>query len=233
MYPCTAESAQGNVEKAMAPIGFPTPRAILRILDPALRPVPIGIPGELCIAGSQLADGYFRNPSLTDAKFVHAHFSAESTPERLYRSGDLCRWRSDGCIEYLGRIDRQVWAFIWTNTHFPAVWFNSFEQVKIRGMRVEIEDIEHNLSTISFVSQCCVELRGVGPSAVLVAYVVVSSSLEGATVHSWDEKKVRNILEKSLPKHMVPTFFVVLDSMPYTNSGKIDRRKLPDPQELG
>ena len=108
MYPCTAESAQGNVEKAMAPIGFPTPRAILRILDPALRPVPIGIPGELCIAGSQLADGYFRNPSLTDAKFVHAHFSAESTPERLYRSGDLCRWRSDGCIEYLGRIDRQV-----------------------------------------------------------------------------------------------------------------------------
>ena len=100
-------------------------------------------------------------------------------------------------------------------------------------MRVEIEDIEHNLSTISFVSQCCVELRGVGPSAVLVAYVVVDSSVEGATVDSWNEMKVRKTLETSLPKHMVPTFFVVLDSMPYTISGKIDRRKLPDPHELG
>ena len=200
-YDCPAGADAGA--RSSVPIGFPVLHATLRILDPSMRPAPVGVPGELCIGGSQLADGYFKQPQLTASKFCTVSVGREV--ERLYRTGDLCRWRADGAVEFLGRIDRQV---------------------KLRGMRVEVEDIEAHLSEVPSVFQCCVDLRGAGEASALVAFVVTRDE------PPWDEEAVRRALLASLPKHMIPSTFVLLDSLPYTSSGKVDRKRLPDPSAV-
>ncbi|MEI6411069.1 MAG: amino acid adenylation domain-containing protein [Bacteroidota bacterium] len=184
----------------LPPIGKPISNVELHILDAHFQPTPIGIPGELLIGGIALADGYLNNADLTAEKFIPHPFKAG---ERLYRTGDLSRWLPDGNIEYLGRIDQQL---------------------KIRGYRIETGEIEQVLLSHESVQTCAVvgsEFSGVKE---LAAYLVPKpeTSLPDATI-------LRSFLGNTLPDYMIPSYFVALESMPMTSSGKIDRKALPAP----
>jgi amino acid adenylation domain-containing protein len=181
------------------PIGRPIANTEIYILDAAGEPVPIGVPGELCVAGVQLARGYLHRPELTAEKFIPHPFSSEAGA-RLYRTGDLARYLSDGTIEYLGRIDHQV---------------------KIRGYRIEPGEIESVLSQHPQVSQAVVLAhtsdRGVQQ---LVAYIVTHPEIALSVT------EVRDFLREQLPAYMVPSAFVELDALPLTPNGKVDRNAL-------
>ncbi len=181
------------------PIGRPVANTSIYILDRNKRPVPIGVAGELCIGGVQVGRGYLNRPELTAERFIVNPFRAG---ERLYRSGDLARWRADGNIEYLGRLDHQV---------------------KIRGYRIELGEIEAVLSQHAEIGQAVVVAREEkSGSKALCAYVVGKES-------SLETEELRNYLNGKLPKYMVPTSFVKLESFPLTGSGKVDRKALPAP----
>ncbi len=175
------------------------------ILDSNLQPVPVGVPGELHIAGVGLATGYLNRPELTQEKFITNPFGSG----RLYKTGDLARYLPDGNIEYLGRIDNQV---------------------KIRGFRIELGEIEAALGQHSDVQMCCVITREETPgNKRLIAYVVPQKDVTLIT------SELRQFLTNKLPGYMLPTAFVILESLPLTPNGKVDRRALPDPdlhQEL-
>jgi acyl carrier protein len=169
-------------------------------LDEEQELVPVGVSGELYIGGAGLARGYLGRAELTAEKFV-AHPFSEVGGERLYCSGDLVRWRGDGELEFLGRID---------------------EQVKVRGYRVELGEVESVLRQHPQVNEAVVVVREVGASEKqLVAYVVGSGTQLGP--------EFREYLKEQLPEYMVPAAFVVLDELPLTASGKVDRRALPAP----
>ncbi|MCV3214789.1 amino acid adenylation domain-containing protein [Plectonema radiosum NIES-515] len=169
------------------------------ILDSELQPVPIGVPGELHIGGVGLARGYLHRPDLTDAKFIPHPFNKS---ERLYKTGDLARYLPDGNIEFLGRIDNQV---------------------KVRGFRIELEEIEAVLITHPQVSEAVViDSEDIPGSKRLVAYVVTRS-------HSEIKNQLRSFLKQKLPDYMVPSVFVILSALPLTPNGKVDRRALPKP----
>ncbi|WP_147355971.1 non-ribosomal peptide synthetase [Cohnella faecalis] len=160
---------------------------------------PIGIPGELCIAGAGLARGYLNQPELTAEKFVANPFAPG---ERMYRTGDLARWLPDGNIEYLGRID---------------------EQVKVRGHRIELGEVESALRSHESVKEATVIARkDEEGSAYLCAYFVTNGNL-GAS-------ELRKHLLKMLPQYMIPSFFVRVEQMPLTPNGKLDRKALPSPE---
>ncbi|MBJ8340450.1 amino acid adenylation domain-containing protein, partial [Antrihabitans sp. YC3-6] len=183
------------------PIGGPVPNSHVYVLDSRLQPVPVGVPGELYLAGSQLARGYQARPDLTAARFVPD--PTGSAGERMYRTGDLVRWRSDGQIDFLGRTDFQV---------------------KLRGLRIELGEIEELLTEQATISQTVAVVRAdaqVGDQ--LVAYLV------GAAGYAVDVETVRAELGRRVPSYMVPTAFVVLDALPLNPSGKLDRKALPDP----
>jgi acyl carrier protein len=183
-------------------IGKPVSNKKCYILDNKFNPVPIGIAGELCIGGAGLARGYLNRPELTAEKFIPDSFSDEPGA-RLYRTGDLARYLPDGNIEFLGRIDHQV---------------------KVRGFRIELGEIESALEQHPAVRETAViareEQRG---NKRLVAYVVFNQNAEILTT------ELRSFLKEKLPDYMVPSAFVVLDSLPLTPSGKVDRRALPAP----
>ncbi|MEW2162671.1 non-ribosomal peptide synthase/polyketide synthase [Streptomyces sp. NPDC007084] len=181
------------------PIGRPVWNTGLRVLDSCLRPVPAGVPGELCLTGVQLARGYHARPALTAERFVADPYGDPGT--RMYRTGDLVRRRADGVIEYLGRTDRQV---------------------KIRGNRVELGEIEAALTREPAVAQAAVTVAG----TALVAYVVPA---RGAAP---DPSGLLAALAASLPAPMVPGACVVLDALPLTPSGKLDRAALPAPRTV-
>ncbi len=182
------------------PIGHPAWNTRLYVVDDLLRPVPIGVPGELCIAGDGLARGYLNRPGLTAAAFVACPFGEPG--ERMYRSGDLVRRRADGVVEYLGRID---------------------DQVKIRGHRVEPGEVESALLRHPRVAEAAVVARDTGQGhARLVAYLVAESEVETA--------ELRAFLAESLPAYMVPSAFVPLPVLPVTPNGKLDREALPAPE---
>jgi len=190
--------------QANVPIGRPLPHTRLHIVDAAMRPVPIGVPGEIVIGGIGVARGYLNRPELTAEHFVADPF--DPTPgARLYKTGDLGRWRSDGVIEHLGRKDQQI---------------------KVRGFRIEPGEIEAQLLTLAGVKAATVlALRSDAGDQRLVAYVA-------ADPHATPQPQamdLRQQLRQHLPEHMVPGTITVMDALPMTPSGKIDRQALPDP----
>ncbi|MFL5538397.1 MAG: amino acid adenylation domain-containing protein, partial [Longimicrobiaceae bacterium] len=184
-----------------SPIGAAIPDLRLYVLDPAMRPVPAGVPGELYVAGAGLARGYLGRPGLTAERFVPDAFGA-APGARLYRSGDRARWKADGTLEYLGRIDQQV---------------------KIRGFRIELGEIEAALLDSPLVREAVVMVRGEGGERRLVGWVVPEAGAAPGT------RELREAVARRLPEYMVPAAFVVLDRLPLTGNGKVDRRALPDP----
>jgi amino acid adenylation domain-containing protein len=185
-------------------IGRPLPNTQAYILDQSRQPLPIGVPGELYLAGDGLARGYFGREDLTKERFVPNPFAKESGA-RMYRTGDLARFRADGNIQYLGRIDNQV---------------------KLRGFRIELGEIEAVLRQHPGVNETVVVAREDVPGDKrLVAYFV--AALEPAPTRV----ELRNFLKKRLPEYMLPSAFVTLKEMPLTPNGKVNRRALPAPEQ--
>ncbi len=191
------------------PIGRPVSNVETYILDPDLQPVPVGVPGELYIGGVGVARGYLNRPELTAVAFIPHPFCKEPGA-RLYKTGDLVRYRTDGNIEYLGRIDKQV---------------------KIRGFRIECGEIEAVLSRHPQVQQVIVTAReDIPDNKQLVAYVVLDQSSHLTTEKpALTISELRNFLKENLPSYMIPTAFVFMDALPLTPNGKIDDRALPAP----
>ncbi|WP_271621561.1 non-ribosomal peptide synthetase [Bradyrhizobium sp. CCBAU 51745] len=199
---CVYEVQRGDPRTGSVPIGQPIANTQLYVLDASLEPVPPGATGELYIGGAGVALGYLNRPELTAERFLADPFSRD--PEaRLYKTGDLARYRKDGMLEYLGRVD---------------------DQVKIRGYRVELGEIEAALASHRRVQSCTVVAREDEPGRkILVAYVVPHDS----KTSGGDE--LRAFLKDTLPEYMIPAQFVFLDSLPLTPNGKVDRKALPVP----
>jgi thioester reductase-like protein len=184
------------------PIGRPFANTRIHILDHNLQPVPAGVPGELHVGGSGVARGYFKDPELTAKKFISDPFSGRPG-ERLFRSGDLARYLPDGRIELLGRIDHQV---------------------KVRGFRIEPGEIECVLCQHPGVRQAIVVAHGDTPeSKRLVAYL---TGLDPAPA----PQELRAFLKEKLPEYMVPSSFLMLEALPLSPNGKVDRKALPAPE---
>ncbi|MBY4383250.1 non-ribosomal peptide synthase/polyketide synthase [Rhodococcus fascians] len=190
-----------TVDGTTVPIGGPEWNTRVYVLDSRLAPVPVGVAGELYLAGAQLADGYFARPDLSAERFVADPFTPGG---RLYRTGDLVSWRADGELEYVGRTDFQV---------------------KIRGFRIELGDIDAALGSLDEIRDVAViALADTGSGARLVAYLVPA---DGVTL---DQDGIRRALAERLPSYMIPAAFVVLEALPRGVNGKLDRQALPEPQ---
>ncbi|MFL1493541.1 non-ribosomal peptide synthetase [Pseudomonas antarctica] len=185
---CRAEDGERS------PIGRPLGNVTCRVLDEHLNPLPAGVPGELCIGGIGLARGYLGRAGLTAERFIADPLGEAGA--RLYRTGDRARWSADGVLEYLGRLDQQV---------------------KLRGFRVEPEEIEARLLAMDGIAQAVVLVR----EQQLIGYYTASSEL--------DQQAVKTALAAELPEYMVPAQLMRLDAMPLSPSGKLDRRALPEP----
>jgi acyl carrier protein len=169
-----------------------------------MQPVPVGVPGELCIGGTGIAKGYLNQPQQTGERFVSDPFS-NHPGARVYRTGDLARWLPVGNIEFLGRLDQQV---------------------KIRGFRVEPAEIESVLKENTLVKQAIVVARSENDEKRLVAYVVATSK------SSQSSTELRSYLQEHLPEYMVPSAIVLLDALPLTPNGKVDTAALPAPEAI-
>jgi acyl carrier protein len=188
------------------PIGKPLANLNLFIVNDQMQLNPIGVPGEICVSGIGVGEGYWKNAEKTRLSFVPNRFEG-TRGSTIYRTGDLGQWLPDGCIDFLGRIDHQV---------------------KIRGFRIELGEIESALGRHPAVSEAVVVAREDRPGdRRLVAYVVPRP--EHASVNG----ELRQFLKGSLPAHMIPSAFVVLPRLPLAPSGKVDRRALPAPEDAG
>jgi len=189
------------------PIGFPVWNTGLRILDARMQPVPPGVAGDLYLTGVQLAHGYLGRPDLTASRFIADPFMPG---ERMYLTGDVARWLDNGAVEYLGRSD---------------------DQLKIRGQRIELNEIDHVLSAQPGIEQAVTHAVVLGGTAAqgdarqLVGYVIAGQPV--------DRDALRQALAQRLPAHMVPVAIVQLDAFPLSSNGKLDRKALPLPASAG
>ncbi|MCP4148846.1 MAG: amino acid adenylation domain-containing protein, partial [bacterium] len=192
---------KGEELKEMS-IGKALDNTYLYVLDKKLKPVPIGVPGELYIGGDGVARGYLNRPELTPEVFTPDLFVEGG---RMYKSGDLVRWLSDGNMDFMGRIDNQV---------------------KIRGFRIELGEIETQLLNLEEIDEVCVIARDDSSGVkYLCAYIIACKSIDSASI--------KERLLVNLPDYMVPSYFVQLDTFPKTPSGKLDRKALPEPEMTG
>ena len=182
------------------PIGRPISNSQVYVLSDEMEPVPVGVPGELFIGGDGLARGYLHDPSSTAEKFLPNPF-ATNAGERLYRTGDLVKYRRDGSLEFLGRLDRQV---------------------KVRGYRVELGEIEFALAQHGDVRECVVTTEE-SPSGEtrLIGFVAPNAGTAPRA------EQLKTFLSEKLPEYLVPSFIVILDSLPLSSNGKVDRQALP------
>lgn len=188
------------------PIGSPLPNTDVYVLDESGNLAPIGVPGELCIGGKRVAKGYLNQPSLTSEKFFHSELAGG---QRLYRTGDKVRWLASGVthsatgvLDFLGRID---------------------DQVKVRGYRIELGEIEQLLQEHEAVSEAVVKLWGEEENARLVAYAVLKSDI--------DADALSRFLQTRLPEYMLPSSIELLDAMPLSANGKVNKNALPEPEQ--
>ncbi|MFI7237653.1 amino acid adenylation domain-containing protein [Streptomyces cyaneofuscatus] len=190
----------GGTPSETVPIGLPVDTMRTYVLDGRLRPVPLGVTGELYLAGPNLAHGYLEHRSLTADRFVADPFGPAGA--RMYRTGDLVRWNADGLLAYLARAD---------------------DQVKLRGFRIELGEVEAALLARPGITAACAVIREDEPGrARLVAYAVTADPGARPTA-------LRDALAETLPHYMVPGTVVVLDGLPLLPNGKVDRRALPEP----
>lgn len=190
---------------ARVPVGRPILNTRVYVLDQHRQPVPQGVPGEVWIGGDGVALGYWNREELTRERFVSDPFAGDMDA-RMYRSGDLGRWRADGTLEHLGRVDLQV---------------------KVNGYRIELGEVEAALEAIPEVRQAAVDARGEIGDRRLMAWVRFHEGIDDPPTPS----DLRRTLRESLPAFMVPAMIIALDEMPLTLNGKVDRRRLPDPLE--
>jgi amino acid adenylation domain-containing protein len=196
----TMHSIDGS--EISVPIGRPIANTRTYVLDAGGEPTPIGVPGELYIGGAGVANGYLNQPALTADKFGPDRFSG-AAGARLYRTGDIARFRADGVLEFLGRADHQI---------------------KLRGFRIELGEIESVLASHPSVAQAVVVPRADEPNATsLAAYLRLRGTMTSPAA------ELRAFLREQLPEYMVPSTFKVLDEFPLTPNGKVDRRRLPAP----
>ncbi|WP_073920060.1 amino acid adenylation domain-containing protein [Streptomyces sp. CB00455] len=187
--------------RGVVPIGRPIANMQTHVLDRRGHTVPVGVTGELHLSGVGLADGYHGRPDLTERSFIH-HTDRHGVRRRMYRTGDLARWLPDGTLEYRGRVDSQV---------------------KLRGFRIELQEIEAVLAGHPDVAECAVVLR----EDRLVGYVVAAAGADP------DPADTAGYLRERLPAYMVPATWMRIDAMPLTGSGKLDRKALPQPPAPG
>ncbi|WP_255293766.1 non-ribosomal peptide synthetase [Bacillus wiedmannii] len=191
------EDSQGFV-----PIGDPFPNTQIYVLDQELNPTPIGVPGELCIGGEGVAIGYLNRPELTQEKFVPNPFD-KKMGERIYRTGDLARYLKDGTIEFLGRLDYQI---------------------KIRGLRVEIGEVEEVLMQYPLIKEAVVlAKKDESGENILVGYYMRSMTKEISI------EELQTFMKRKLPDYMIPTIFIEVKELPLSPNGKVDRKLLPEP----
>ncbi len=205
-YPAYGE-ALAAVTGPSVPIGWPVWNTGLRILDGAMQPLPPGVAGDLYLTGVQLAQGYLARPDLTASRFIADPFDAGA---RMYRTGDVARWLANGAVEYLGRSD---------------------DQLKIRGQRIELGEIDRVMQSLPGVAQAvthaCVlnqAAAGAGDARQLVGYLVPEAGV------NLDSSSLRQMLGERLPAHMVPVALVALAQLPLSANGKLDRKALPLPE---
>ncbi|MGW0752685.1 non-ribosomal peptide synthetase [Streptomyces sp. NPDC002587] len=207
IHSITYPVAETDPDWTSIPYGRPMVNQQAVVLTPALEPAPVGVPGELCLAGTGLTRGYLRRPGLTADRYrPHPGAGTEPVPAgaRLYRTGDLARTRADGVIELIGRLDHQV---------------------KLRGLRIELDEIEAVLRRLPGIERAVVTARGSGDDRRLVGYLVPAGGA-GAVPSA---AELRALLKADLPEYMVPAAFVTLDALPLSPNGKVDRAALPEP----
>ncbi|MEI5908948.1 amino acid adenylation domain-containing protein [Bacillus spongiae] len=198
-FTCFHELSLEHGDYTSVPIGRPISNTKVYILDKNLMPVPVGIPGELYIAGDGLSKGYYNQPELTKERFISSPFN---TGEILYRSGDLVRYLEDGVIDFIGRIDRQV---------------------KIRGFRIELGEVESTILAHKAIQDVVVIDKEEGGEKLLLAYIVWNKGQKIST------EQLQQELQQTLPTYMIPTYITPMDVLPLTQNGKIDRKALPNP----
>jgi amino acid adenylation domain-containing protein len=189
------------------PIGKPIANTELYVLDAYMNLVPINTPGELYIGGIGLARGYINNPELTHTKFIKNIFSKNPDADKLYKTGDLATWLPDGNLAFIDRVDNQV---------------------KVRGFRIDLSEIENALLKFPSISQCAAIVKGEELEKQIIAYI----TLKDKNTKKIQEKTIKEFLTSILPDYMIPALFIIIDEIPLTESGKIDKKRLLHTQGL-